>query len=71
MYRRAEVRRRTATMLCLCAPAGQDEFFQQIGDLVDSRAAPPPQLIDAQQPERREKAGQMEAQYHTEMLTPQ
>jgi quercetin dioxygenase-like cupin family protein len=59
-----------ARMLCLCTPAGQDEFFLEIGDLVDSRTAPPPQLSDAQQAQRREKAGKLAAKYRTEMLTP-
>ena len=33
-----------ARLLCMCTPAGQDEFFMAVGDLVDSRTAPPPRL---------------------------
>ena len=31
-----------ARMLCLCAPAGQDEFFAAVGFPVESRTSPPP-----------------------------
>lgn len=29
-------------LLCVCVPAGQDEFFAQVGDRVPGRTAPPP-----------------------------
>ena len=31
-------------LLCLCAPAGQEEFFAQVGVPVATRTAPPPKL---------------------------
>ena len=31
-------------LLCMCTPAGQEEFFMAVGDPVDSRTAPPPKL---------------------------
>jgi quercetin dioxygenase-like cupin family protein len=34
--------RSAARMLCLCVPAGQDEFFLTLGIRVDSRTAVPP-----------------------------
>jgi quercetin dioxygenase-like cupin family protein len=38
-----------ARLLCLCAPAGQDEFFAQVGIPVATRTEIPPQLdADAQ-----------------------
>jgi quercetin dioxygenase-like cupin family protein len=38
-----------ARLLCLCAPAGQDEFFTLVGQPVDTRTEPPPSLgADAQ-----------------------
>src|ERR1700676_5324458 len=33
---------RPARLLCLCAPAGQEEFFQQVGVPVAGRTTPPP-----------------------------
>ena len=33
-----------ARMLCMCTPAGQDEYFMRIGDVVAGKDAPPPQL---------------------------
>jgi quercetin dioxygenase-like cupin family protein len=38
-----------ARLLCLCAPAGQDEFFTLVGQPVAARTEPPPPLdADAQ-----------------------
>ena len=38
-----------ARLLCLCAPAGQDEFFTLVGQPVATRTEPPPPLdADAQ-----------------------
>ena len=39
-------------MLCMCTPAGQEEFFAQVGDRVTSRTASPPQLSEDEQAER-------------------
>src|SRR5438309_10835739 len=33
-----------ARMLCICAPAGQEEFFKQVGTPVATRITPPPKL---------------------------
>src|SRR3569833_1845068 len=33
---------KTARMLCMCTPAGQDEFFLAVGFPVESRTSPPP-----------------------------
>lgn len=33
---------KTARMLCMCAPAGQDEFFLAVGFPVEGRTSPPP-----------------------------
>ncbi len=32
----------TAHMLCMCTPAGQEEFFLAVGDPLESRSSPPP-----------------------------
>jgi quercetin dioxygenase-like cupin family protein len=60
---------KTAHMLCLCAPAGQDAFFVEVGDRLPSRTAPP-QLSDAQKAERAAKFKALAAKYRTELLTP-
>jgi uncharacterized cupin superfamily protein len=59
---------RPARMLCMCTPAGQDEFFLEVGDPVDSRTAPPPKLSPAEQAERVQRAKSLSAKYRTELL---
>jgi quercetin dioxygenase-like cupin family protein len=56
-------------MLCMASPAGLDAFFLAIGDLVDSRTAPPPKLTSEEIGERQKKAGSLMAKYRTEMVT--
>jgi quercetin dioxygenase-like cupin family protein len=56
-------------MLCMASPAGLDAFFLAIGDLVDSRIAPPPKLTPEEIDERQKKAGSLLAKYRTEMVT--
>ncbi len=56
-------------MLCMATPAGLEEFFLEIGDLVDSRTAPPPKLTPEEINERQKKTGSLLAKYHTEILT--
>jgi uncharacterized cupin superfamily protein len=55
-------------MLCMCTPAGQEDFFMAVGDLVDSRTAPPPKLSSAEQAERIQRAKALAAKYRTELL---
>ena len=57
-----------ARMLCMCTPAGQEEFFMAVGDPVDSRTAPPPKLSDAERAERVQRAKSLSAKYRTELL---
>jgi len=61
---------RPARMLCLCAPAGQEDFFLAIGDRVASRTAPPPQLTEAERAGRMAKAMALAPRYRTEFVTP-
>ncbi|SES16626.1 Cupin domain-containing protein [Lentzea xinjiangensis] len=56
-----------ARMLCMCTPAGQDEFFRRVGDEVASEDAPPPRLTDDEVAERRRRATALAAEYRTEM----
>jgi quercetin dioxygenase-like cupin family protein len=57
-----------ARMICICAPAGQEDFFAEIGVPVASRTAPPPKLDEAGQAEFRKKAEALAPKYKTELL---
>ena len=57
-----------ARLLCMCTPAGQEEFFMEVGDVVDSRTAPPPNLSNAERAERIQRAKVLSAKYRTELL---
>ncbi len=57
-----------ARMLCICSPAGQEEFFVEVGVRVATRTTPPPELDAAGQAEFREKAGTLAPKYRTEFL---
>ena len=57
-----------ARLLCMCAPAGQDEFFMEVGDRVESRTAPAPKLSNKEKAERRAKAEALASKYKTELL---
>jgi quercetin dioxygenase-like cupin family protein len=57
-----------ARMLCMCTPAGQDEYFTRIGDVVDGWDAPPPHLSQDQIAERRRRAMDLAATYRSEFL---
>lgn len=57
-----------ARLLCLCAPAGQEEFFKLAGDVVGSRTAPPPKLSEAEKAERLRRIEALAPQFRTELL---
>ncbi len=57
-----------ARMLCICAPAGQEEFFDQVGVRVATRTTAPPPLDAEAQAAFRDKAGALAAKYRTEFL---
>lgn len=59
---------RPARMHCMCTPAGQDEYFLQVADPVQSANSEPPKLTEAEQAERGKKAVELAAQYRTELL---
>jgi quercetin dioxygenase-like cupin family protein len=46
-------------LLCLCAPAGQEEFFAQVGVAVPTRTTTPPKLDEAAQSEFIKKAQEL------------
>src|SRR5450631_3895778 len=57
-----------ARLLCMCLPAGQEEFFLAVGDPVDSRTAPPPKLSSEERAERIQRARALSAKYRIELL---
>lgn len=61
---------RPARMLCICSPAGQEEFFLAVGDRVPSRTSPPPELDEDEQQKRVAKAIELAPRYRTELLIP-
>ena len=59
-----------ARLLCICAPAGQEEFFAQVGVRVPTRRSTPPQLDPAEQAELMKKSQELAPKYRTELLRP-
>ncbi|MFJ3659992.1 cupin domain-containing protein [Streptomyces sp. NPDC090119] len=58
----------SARMLCMCTPAGQDEYFLRIGDVVAGKDAPPPPLSEDERAERRLLAAELASTYRSEFL---
>jgi quercetin dioxygenase-like cupin family protein len=57
-----------ARVLCMCTPAGQEEFFMAVGVAVDSRTAPPPHLSQQEQAEKGKLLQSLLPKYRTEMV---
>jgi quercetin dioxygenase-like cupin family protein len=55
-------------LLCICSPAGQENFFAEVGVPVATRTTPPPKLDPASQAEFKAKAEALAPKYKTEML---
>ena len=62
------VSERTARLLCICSPAGQEELFQSVGISVSSRTAPAPKLDKSAQAALKAKAEALAPQYRSEFL---
>jgi quercetin dioxygenase-like cupin family protein len=60
----------TVRLLCLCAPAGQEEFFAQVGVAVAGRTTPPPELGNEAQAALMKKAKELAPKYRTEFIKP-
>ncbi|TDT33784.1 cupin domain-containing protein [Naumannella halotolerans] len=58
-----------ARMLCMCAPAGQDEYFARVGIPITDPDSPPPAPTEQQQAESRRLAESLAATYRTELLS--
>jgi quercetin dioxygenase-like cupin family protein len=57
-----------ARMLCICSPAGQEDFFLEVGTPVATRTMPPPKLDEAAQAEFRAKVAAIGSKYRTELV---
>ena len=57
-------------LLCICSPAGQEEFFMAIGVPVADRTTPPPPLDAAAQAAFKAKTEEFAPKYRTELLPP-
>ena len=57
-----------ARLLCICSPAGQEEFFAQVGVPVATRTTPPRELDGKAQAEFRAKAADLASTFKTEFL---
>jgi quercetin dioxygenase-like cupin family protein len=57
-------------LLCMCAPAGQEEFFALVGQPVGGRTEPPPPLSPDGQAAFAAKATSLAPRFKTELLPP-
>jgi quercetin dioxygenase-like cupin family protein len=55
-------------LLCICSPAGQENFFIEVGVPVATRTTPPPKLDEKQQAEFIQKVKALAPKYRTELL---
>ena len=55
-------------MLCICSPAGQENFFLEVGVPVATRTMPPPKLDEKEQAAFIEKVKALAPKYRTELL---
>ena len=55
-------------LLCICSPAGQEEFFAAIGVPVATRTTPPPKPTPEEMEAFKKKAAELAPKYKTEML---
>ncbi|MGH3185285.1 MAG: cupin domain-containing protein, partial [Streptosporangiaceae bacterium] len=57
-------------VLCLCAPAGQEEFFTLVGQPVATRTQAPPPLDAGEQAAFIARAQELALKYKTDLLPP-
>jgi quercetin dioxygenase-like cupin family protein len=55
-------------MLCICSPAGQENFFREVGVPVATRTTPPPTLSKGEEATFIEKVKALAPKYRTELL---
>jgi quercetin dioxygenase-like cupin family protein len=57
-----------AHILCMCTPAGQEEFFLAVSDRVESRKSVAPKLTEEERAQRAQKARALAPKYRTEFV---
>ena len=57
-----------ARLLCICSPAGQENFFREVGVPVATRTTEPPKLSPQEEAEFIAKARALAPKYRTELL---
>jgi quercetin dioxygenase-like cupin family protein len=67
-HRFENVGKAAARMLCICSPAGQEKFFEEVGVKVGSSTEPPPRIEGAELEAVQKKAVALAPKYRTEML---
>jgi len=55
-------------LLCICSPAGQENFFKEVGTPVATRTTPPPKLDEKEQAAFMKKVLALAPKYRTELL---
>jgi hypothetical protein len=55
-------------MLCICSPAGQEDFFKEIGTPVATRTTPSPRVDAAKEAAFIKKIIELAPKYRTELL---
>ena len=58
----------TVHMLCMCTPAGQEDYFMAIGMPLERRDAPSPEISNEEKAAKGELARKLAPKYRTEML---
>jgi quercetin dioxygenase-like cupin family protein len=61
---------RSARLLCICSPAGQEQFFSEVGIPLATRTTASPKLDKAAQAAFVTKAEEVAPKYRTELLKP-
>jgi quercetin dioxygenase-like cupin family protein len=61
---------KTVRMLCMCTPAGQEEFFMEVGEPVAARTSPAPKLDKIAEAAFIAKVAALAPKYRTELLKP-
>ena len=59
-----------ARLLCMCSPAGQEDFFREVGQPLETRTDVPPPMGESDQQAFMAKAQKFAPIYRTELLPP-
>jgi quercetin dioxygenase-like cupin family protein len=59
---------RMARLICMCTPAGQEDFFRQVGTPARNAQDPAPELSEPEMKAFAEKARRLAPRYRTELL---